>query len=228
MRRSVLFTLPFTAILCGCGTNGSLLHPQFLTKPDLSTKSNQELSLKTPLLVTVVDEQAQERGNDYSGTLMSEIKKAYPKAATTATAKPTDARQAFVEIRIHKLGAFLCSGTSMSMYGTVQAPGGAIADWQSVLVTANDTEGPVSAIKYVNLNNWCGVVNIDVTVRDDRPGRIAAFHFPILAQRLHKDDLGALAAYAVAGEAWDNASERLMRFIDASVRKLIAEERESG
>jgi hypothetical protein len=218
--------------MSGCAGHGTWSSdPIFLTQPGLVIKGNKTVSLSRPLLLSVVDEQANEgdyartRDENYAAVLTTAIVSAYPNAMKAATKAGGEPGSALVVIRIRRLGAYVNRSGRESMLGPVDPEIGEIGDWSAVIAAAADT-GPTSfGTRYARIsNNWSGVANIDVVVTELGPGGAASFHLPIVAERFVQNDFGALRATWVADSAWDNVAPRLARFLDAAVEKLSADE----
>ncbi len=234
MSAKSLVIIVVSLFVSGCSGHGTWsTDPIILTKPDLVIKGSKTVALSHPLLLSVVDEQANEGLGDYARTrdenyaagLATEIVSAYPSAMKAAKTTTDQTGSAVVEIRIRRLGAYVNRSGLQSMLGPVSAQAGNVGDWGAVIAAAADTGPTTFGTRYIRVsNNWSGVANLDIVVKDLGPGHSASFHFPILAERIVQNDFGAMRATSIADSAWENVAPRLARFLDAAVEKLAAEE----
>jgi hypothetical protein len=223
------------SVLQGCSGHGALsTAPIVLTKPDLILKQDRNTALLSPLNISVIDEQANEgagdyvaiRGGEYATAMATKIMAAYPNAIKAAGNVGSDSRGVFVEIRIRKLGAYVNRSGEESMLGPVDPAQGNVGDWDRAVAAAADPDPTVSGTRYKYIaSNWSGVANIEISVKDLRPGHSESFHFPIMAERIRQGDLGLLRAYSVADSAWEDVGPRIASFLDAAIAKLASDER---
>jgi len=192
------------SVLQGCSGHGALsTAPIVLTKPDLILKQDRNIT-----------------------AMATKIMAAYPNAIKAAGSLGSDSRSVFVEIRIRKLGAYVNRSGEQSMLGPVDPTQGNVGDWDRTIAAAADPDPTVSGTRYKYIaSNWSGVANIEISVKDLRPGHSESFHFPIIAERIRQGDLGLLRAYSVADSAWEDVGPRIASFLDAVIAKLAVDER---
>lgn len=210
-----------TVFLCACGGR------EVLTKPDLALTRQPTLEVRPPINLIVTDDQAAERGSGYADQLSKSIRDAYPQAVISL---PTDAApasgQVTIAIHVRQLGAFFTNerGSVLNKAGGIAPARGTPTGWEPVMAQIAKYPSKIAGTQFIYLpGNWSGIAYMEVDVRDRRPGRTAAFSFPLAAERASGNDLGYLRAQMLASDAWGEVSKPLSVFLDAAVRKIASE-----
>jgi hypothetical protein len=180
------------------------------------------------MAVSVIDDEAVDRGGDYAAELLNAIHEAYPQATEplppNAAPRPG---QVTMTIHIHQLGAFYNATKSSILAKEQNLHGirGSTKGWEPVVKAAVLADPVVAGTVYKNRpGNWSGIVNIDIEITDARPGHGAAFVIPLIVERSRQNDLGYGSARIVSNAAWSEIRPRLAACIYAAVKKLRDEQ----
>ena len=198
-----------------------------LTKPNLPLTQRPEITLVPAIALSVIDDEAGERGGLYAAQITKAIVDAYPRSveAVAPGAAAAPGRVA-LSIHIRQLGAFFNRSQSsiMDARAARNGPEGTVADWDGVAAAAVGAGPTASGTVYAHLpGNWSGIAFLEIEVRDRRPGKSAAFAFVLAAERFRPNELGYMEARMAADDAWQEIAPRLVAFIDAAIRKVKAE-----
>jgi hypothetical protein len=198
-----------------------------VTKPTLEMAAHPDAVLAVPIALTVVDEQTGDRGADYRIQILNAICDAYPRAveAMATNAGPIPAR-VNMTVRIHRIGGFFSNARAPLLAQNRERiePTGTVDDWRPVILATSGTGRLTEGRVFVFLpGNWSGIVDLDIELRDLRPGHTADFTLPLAAERQRPNMHGYIEARIAAGEAWDAVQPRLNAFIEAAVGKLAVE-----
>jgi hypothetical protein len=201
---------------------------RFATAPDLELARRTVPPSSVPVLVSIEDDQANERPKDYSQQLLKQLCDAYSGALEASPATSTIAPgRVSVTIRIHQLGAVFnrTKSSVLAVSPSLDQPRGTFGDWTDVISASRRLEPVASGTVFAHLpGNWSGITYLDVEVHDQRAGHAADFTMPLVAERSRPNKWGYFEAQGVAADAWDAVRPRLIAFIDAMVSKLGREQ----
>ena len=217
--------MAFVITLSGCGLTSQAIH----TNPPVSLNSSVRQSPDQPIHVSIVDDDAAQRDDDFVANLAESICSAYPSSYRIVPASLLPAQgQISMKIFIRRLGAFFNPGTSSVLLrsGYRKYVVGVYNEWRQVVDVAKADELIISG--YVGggsgaLVGWSGITFIDIKVFDLRPGKSDEFTVSIAAERSTANYGGFITAYRNASHAWNATAPRLQEFLEASAQKNVSE-----
>lgn len=214
-------------LITGCNATSGVMH----TSPTLTLSKSALFGPHHPIAFTVIDHNVSERGIEFVIGLTKEICSAYPNAfvASSPNFKPAQG-QVSMKIGIRQLGAFF-NRTKVSLLSKSGYNGLVVGDhdnWQSVIDAAKPSQSEISGTVGGPLGvtaGWSGIAYLEIEIHDLREIEPHVFTVPIATERSTPNNFGIITAGMNSAEAWSVTAPRLSNFLDASVMKIIAEQK---
>lgn len=218
---SIFCITPIVILSSGCSTYRTIL-------PEISESPRDGLTLKTPVLVAVLDGRSDKTDTqEITRTLQDGLKRTYGEAIELSGyfSKPKS-NQVIVRIRILSLGANFGSRIVTStaiVSSTSHAEAVATNGWRTVVASANSTQN-IFASSFSGEGWWIGTAWIELDIQDNRKSENISFTFPIVAETKESNTWGYASANTAAENAWKIVASQMMRTLDTVLIKLRDEE----
>jgi hypothetical protein len=202
----------------GCAT-------QRTTQPRISASPRTNISLETPILVSVLDARSvATKSNDSASILEKDLKSIYGDSIKIFDYfdKVPDDRVA-LRIRLManeaNFGSRIISASSIEQsYSTAQAE--ASSAWSSVIATASKTQTTLGS-SFLAEGWWIGTSWIELQVIDQRQKK-NEFKIPIVAEKKRSNTFGYSTANKVVDETWSDVEQQLLQVIDKVILSIRA------
>ena len=213
----------FLAVLAsGCA---GLMNTEVHTNPEVSLNSSFQKAPDRPILISIIDHDAGKREGDFATVLINSIDQVYPSAFQfVPPAAPPVAGSVSMQVRVRRLGGFF----NETRYSILEKSGytgpvsGNADGWEQIILASASEVPAISG--HVYMRGWSGIAFLDIEVHDLRFDHPRIFTISIAAERSTGNYFGYATAKLNAAEAWDDVEPRLARFLDATVRKVEAEQ----
>jgi hypothetical protein len=213
--------ISFTLVLVGCATYRTIL-------PEISESPRDGLSLKTPVIVAVLDGRGDKTDTkQISQTLRDGLKRVYGNSVELRDyfSKP-EADRVLIRIRILSLGANFGSRLISNVAienSTSRASVVATSGWRAVVASGNSTQN-IFASSFSGEGWWIGSAWIELDIQDNRNLSNVGFTLPIVAETKESNMMGYRSANNAAANAWKIVSAQMFRTLDKVLIKLRDEE----
>ncbi len=218
---AILLAIAASIAFAGCATHRGVV-------PTVSEAPRPILSLRTPILVSILDGRAEKSNTEETvAAIQGGLCSAYGSSIELVdffTETPAD--RVAVRLRILALGADfgsrVVSGVAIATEsGTMEVR--ACADWRPILLTATSSQ-TVFASSFSGEGWWIGAAWVDLAVQDRRRGRDLRFSIPFVAETKESNTWGYASASRAAEAAWRAIWPRIMQTFDSVLLKVRDEE----
>jgi hypothetical protein len=210
MKKKLIFVIIFF-IIAGCAT-------QRISQPRISASPRTNISLETPLLVSVFDARSVDTESDNAASILEkDLKDVYGNSIILFDyfdKVPNDRVALRIRLKANEanFGSRIISASNIKQsYSTAQAQ--ASSAWSSVVVTASKTQTTLSST-FAAEGWWIGTSWVELQVIDRRKKKRNQFKIPIVAEKKRSNTFGYSTANKVIEETWNHVEQQLLQVVD--------------